>query len=363
VSDSAKSSQLSLTDPFTRSLACAAISPGLRNILVFDASPETLRLAAQTTAQMLEVIMGHPVVSVTLGTFEAEDDLWGSLGLCGESEEQPFQWKQGLLAAGQNDSQLRLVLIPDLTKLSLAAARACVVLMGADVAHLERHGQQANWKPNLCWLAGCDSGEVGVVSPHLLDRFALRLSGRVTKTTDRAAEILGWMDDRALEKETKPELLPSEIRDRLKKALLLRPAITAEVTARILDYTATLDVYSPRREIALARLALANAQLEGAAKMSGRHVTIAVRMIGLKLVTQHTEELSELNSEPVTLQPDLLKSNEDKQTSTPSLSDEPDILAFRLRRSDSLSGLGALALVNRWGPTRLSQSKSRKDAS
>jgi magnesium chelatase subunit D len=149
VTDSAKSSQLSLTDPFTRSLACAAISPGLRNILVFDASPETLRLAAQTTAQMLEVVTGYPIVSVTLGTFEAEDDLWGSLGLCGESGEQPFQWKQGLLAAGQNDSQLRLVVIPDLTKLSLAAARACVVLMGADVAHLERHGQQANWQPNL----------------------------------------------------------------------------------------------------------------------------------------------------------------------------------------------------------------------
>jgi magnesium chelatase subunit D len=118
--------------------------------------------------------------------------------------------------------------IPDLTKLSLAAARACVVLMGADVAHLERHGQQANWQPNLCWLAGCASGEVGVVSPHLLDRFALRLSGRVTKTTDRAAEILEWMDDRALEKETKPEPLPIEIRDRLKKLSYFVPQLQSK---------------------------------------------------------------------------------------------------------------------------------------
>jgi len=324
VTDSAKSSQLSLTDPFTRSLACAAISPGLRNILVFDASAETLRLVAQTTAQMLEVVTGYPIVSVTLGTFEAEDDLWGNLGLCGESGEQPFQWKQGWLAAGQNDSQLRLVVIPDLTKLSLAAARACVVLMGADVAHLERHGQQAYWQPNLCWLAGCASAEVGVVSPHLLDRFALRLSGRVTKTTDRAAEILEWMDERALEKETKPELLASEIRDRLRKAILLRSAITVPATARILDYTSTLEVYSPRREIALGRLAQANARLEGAAEMTAKHVDAAAQLIGLKSVAKPIENSSNVSSEPVTSQPDLPKFREEKQTSKPSLSDKPE---------------------------------------
>jgi magnesium chelatase subunit D len=297
--------------------------------LVFDASPETLRLAAQTTAQMLEVVIGHPVVPVTLGTFEAEDDLWGSLGLCGESGEQPFQWKQGLLAAGQDDSQLRLVVIPDLTKLSLAAARACVVLMGADVAHLERHGQQAHWQPNLCWLAGCASGEVGMVSPHLLDRFALRLSERVTKTTDRAAEILAWMDERALEKETKPELLPSEIRDRLQKAILLRPAITAQATTRILDYTSTLEVYSPRREIALGRLALANARLESAAEMTTAHVDAAARMIGLKPVAKQTKDSSKVSSEPVTPQLDLPKPTEATSTSTPSLTDQPELSTVR----------------------------------
>ncbi|MEH1830474.1 MAG: hypothetical protein V7L22_34910 [Nostoc sp.] len=34
----AKSLELSLTDSFTRSLACAAITPGLRSILLFDSS-------------------------------------------------------------------------------------------------------------------------------------------------------------------------------------------------------------------------------------------------------------------------------------------------------------------------------------
>ncbi len=284
MTDSAPSSQLSLTDPFVRSLACAAISPGLRSILAFDTSPAALRQTAQILAQMLAVVAGYPVDSVTLGTLEAEDDLWGSLGLGVASEAQPFQWKSGLLSAGQQDSQLRLVVIPDLTKLSLAAARACVVLMGADVAHLERHGQQAHWQPNLCWLAGCASSEVGMVSPHLLDRFALRLSGRVTKTTDRTVEILNWIDRQTSEKETKSEPLPAEICDRLRQATQHRVAIADKAKARILDYISTLEVYSPRREIALARLAVANARLEGVAEVTVDRVDAAARMMALKPV-------------------------------------------------------------------------------
>ncbi|NEP10554.1 MAG: hypothetical protein F6K14_10110 [Symploca sp. SIO2C1] len=282
-------------------LACAAISPSLRTILMFDASPGTVRLVAQTTAQMLEVVTGYPIVSVTLGTFETEDDLWGSLGLGGESGGEPFSWKPGLLTGGQKDSALRLVVIPDLTKLSLAATRACVVLMGADVAHLERHGQQDSWQPNCCWIAGCASSEVGMVSPHLLDRFALRLSGKVTTTVDRAAAILAWIDEGELGKAAKPEPLPTEICDRLKNALQIYPKITPEATARILDYTTTLEVYSPRREIALARLALAYTRWKGAGEMTVRQVDAAARMIGLKPFAQpqQTEDLSDVSSEPI----------------------------------------------------------------
>lgn len=178
-----------LTDPFTRSLACTAISPGLRSIIVFDATPEKLKLIAQIYSQMLEVVTMCNVPSVTLATYETDDELWGSFGLYREPEKQLLEWKQGLLTAGNNDSKLQLVIIPDLTKLSLAAARACVVLMGAEIAHLERHGQQAQWKPNLCWLAACERKKVGMVSPHLLDRFAIRLVGEVAQKPDRVAEI------------------------------------------------------------------------------------------------------------------------------------------------------------------------------
>lgn len=336
MTDSAPSSQLSLTDPFVRSLACAAISPGLRSILAFDTSAAALRRTAQILAQMLAVVAGYPVDSVTLGTFESEDDLWGSLGLGVASEAQPFQWKSGLLSAGQQDSQLRLVVIPDLTKLSLAAARACVVLMGADVTHLERHGQQAHWQPNLCWLAGCASSEVGMVSPHLLDRFALRLSGRVTNSTDRTVEILSWIDRQISQEETKSEPLPTEICDRLRQATQHRVAIADKAKARILDYISTLEVYSPRREIALARLAVAYARLEGVAEVTVDRVDTAARMMGLKPVAKPIEAPSNPTPDPVTPPPELPKPTETKPTSTPSLpkQSEPSTVREPIYESD-----------------------------
>ncbi|NMG18978.1 hypothetical protein [Brasilonema bromeliae] len=322
MSDSAKLSQLSLNDLVMRSLACAAISPGLRSILMFDTTPNALRLAAQTTAQMLEVVTGHGVTLVTLGTYEAEDDLWGSWGLAGDNEQQLLQWKPGLLSQHScdipyesiNKFQQRIVVIPDLTKLSLAAARACVVLMGSDVAHLERHGQQVHWQPNICWMAGCASGEVGMVSPHLLDRFALRLSGQVAKTVDRAESILELLDERRLGKE-KPKPLSTEIREQLLKALQVHPKMTAKALARIFDYTLEVEVYSPRREIALARLSLANARLVGAKQMTTEQVDTAAGMIGLTIGIKQKAKRSTQSSEP---QPELTKLTESTSVSTPS---------------------------------------------
>ncbi|NEO22245.1 hypothetical protein [Moorena sp. SIO4A5] len=296
-------------DSFTLAFACAAITPKLRSILVFDTTLQSLQLAAQNIAQMLEAVTGDRVELVTLANYESEDNLWGSLELSGESEEQPFQWERGLLTVGQmrnphrvvglaNDKQdtcLTIVVIPDLTKLSLAAARACVILMGADVAHLERHGHHLQWQPNLCWMAGCASQEVGMVSPHLLDRFALRLSGQITRSTDRVTEMLELLNERNSVKQTHLEPLSGEISQLLKQALQVRPKITVQALSRILNYTATLEVYSHRREIALARLSLANARLKGAAEMTAEHVNAVARMIGLKPVAKQTEKLANTN--------------------------------------------------------------------
>ncbi len=288
MSNLVNSFKLNFDDSFTQCLACAAITPGLQNVLLFDTSPETLRVSGLVIAQMLEVVTGNSVPKVTLSTFEAEEDLWGSLGISDGSQEYSFNWKPGLLA---NDSKPRLVIIPDLTKLSLAAVRACVVMMGASVAHLERHGQQTYWCPNLFWLAGCASSEVGMVSPHLLDRFALRLSGMIIKPQDRISEILSLLDN-STSAQTQIQPLPNEIKQTLQVALQHRPEITTQATARILNYTSNLEVYSQRREIALARLSVAYARLQGAAKMSQEHVDAAANMINLQPIQQQKPKIN-----------------------------------------------------------------------
>ncbi|OKH42655.1 hypothetical protein FACHB389_00370 [Nostoc calcicola FACHB-389] len=332
----AESFRLSLDDSFTRSLACAAITPGLRSILLFDSSLEVLQLAAQITADMLEVV-GYPVKTVYLNSFESEENLWGSWQLGAQSEKQALQWKPGLLT---NDSQLCLAIIPDLTKLSLAAARACVVLMGADVAHLERHGQQSQFQPNICWLAGCATGEVGMVSPHLLDRFALRLKGQIRKTTDRAKEILELIDDEGLEKAKKPESLPIEISDKLKKGLQHHPQISPKAIARILNYTSQPEIY-PRREIALARLSLANVRLEGGDEMGANHVDIAARMIGLEPISEPIKEtpnpIPELPPEPT---PKEKKPPSEKENSQlPRTTQKTSELVYQPDKPEALSSI------------------------
>ncbi|MYS73101.1 magnesium chelatase, partial [Streptomyces sp. SID5926] len=51
-----------------------------------------------------------------------------------------------------------------------------VQLLGADVVTVERGGPRRTVRPRARWLAVCRSADVGRVSRHLLDRFAVRLS-------------------------------------------------------------------------------------------------------------------------------------------------------------------------------------------
>jgi len=227
-----------------------------------------------------------------------------------------------LLCPEENSQEIPLVIIPDLTKLSLAAVRACVTLMGADLAHLERHQQQQSWRPNLCWLAGCSSKEeeIGKVSPHLLDRFALRLNGKIEDdldnldnlnnldNSDKVSRIVELLNKQQLEQEDVSFLclqereIGSELKQQLQKAVQHAPEITGEALARILDCTAysshgsESEVYH-RREIALARFSFANAQLEGAKEVRVTDVNLAARMMGLKLLHLNETEAENYREE------------------------------------------------------------------
>jgi magnesium chelatase subunit D len=295
-------------DPLMRGLACAAITPSLRSVLVFDADRATLQFAAGAIAKMLEVVTSQKVEKVTLGAIASEDDLWGNLGLHANSDGFPFEWQSGLLV--NRDCDLRLVVIPDLTRLSLAATRACVMLMSADVGYLERYGQQQSWQPNLFWLVGCDSKQVGMVSTHLLDRLALRLRSRVATTLEtnaaKVTRLLDWLSsDRNSENLEHSVKSPDVPIAQIRAAVGVRARLTGEASDRILEYVMASDRYSPRRDLALARLAIALARLDGVTEVAIEYVDRAAQVMGLQPLrsrpsSSSTErDLTESKSTPI----------------------------------------------------------------
>ncbi|MEH1826724.1 MAG: hypothetical protein V7L22_15385 [Nostoc sp.] len=281
-----------LQNPLMKGLACAALHPGLQSILVFDASVTTLQVMAELLAQMIAAVTGaeivslpesksgtkHRIVTVQIGAVETEEELWGSLTLGQEVASRSVVWRSGLLAAGR-DRETRIIVIPDLTRLSLAASRACVMLMGSEVAHLERHGQHARWQPQLYWLAGCDHKRIGMVSTHLLDRFALRLSGGESQNSEqRVGQLRASLEGLEQERSLLPEIV--SCLQQVKHSYL---EVLPKARERVLDYLKTTDGYSTRRDLALLRLAKVHAQLEGAAQVRREDVDQAAEMIGLSL--------------------------------------------------------------------------------
>jgi magnesium chelatase subunit D len=260
-------------------LLAAAITPGLRSILLFDAAGPVLEAAASALEQMLLIGTGRAVVRRYLGAAQHEDDLWIRPDLSSEDGRLVVTLRPGTLMGNLDPSQLQLVVIPDLVELSLAAARGCVALIGADVAHLERHGASLQWLPNGCWLAACDRAAIGKVSPHLLDRFAVRFdAGWTVSANERVRDIRRW----ALGAPVSEAPLYTQATDRLREAMAVRPDILPEMLDRILDILPSGEGSSPRRDIALARLAVAYARLAEPDRPVGRrHVDQAATLVGL----------------------------------------------------------------------------------
>lgn len=299
--------ELTLTDPFTKGLACAAIATGLRSILIFDAPYTDLKTTANRLAQMLECVTVKTVKKVSLGVSELDDDLWGSVVISKDDTNVPVVWYNGALSNLLNTSQenghsLLLVIIPDLTKLSLAASRACVMLIGAEVTHLERYGQDETWQPDICWLANCPKTHIGAISPHLLDRFALRLnwpgSHQSYTVSDLLIQILN--EERPVDLIEVP--LPSSLTDPIRKAAKLLPSPTYDAMTRVLDYTPVTGPLRLRREIALARLARTVAQIEEENQVAASHVDAAARLMGLVPAIQSLDEQKESQADqPLTM--------------------------------------------------------------
>lgn len=266
--------------PLIEGLACAALQPKLRSVVVFDSTPVTLQAAAALWAEMLTVTTEQTVKSVYVGLLDTEETLWGNFAPIPADTAQSFAWKPGLLGH-PNETALRLVVIPDLTRLSLATARACIALMGSEVAHLERHGQQEKWRSQLCWMAGCPRSQVKFLSPHLLERFSLRLAGEDLPTGDRTQDLHNWFAS-LTDLPVSVSMLSVELRNRLQLAKQIHPTISESAYQQGLTYFAEPSGQGLRRELSLLRLAQAQVQLTGLERVTGMQVDRAAQLIGRK---------------------------------------------------------------------------------
>jgi magnesium chelatase subunit D len=254
-----------VTERVATILACCALDPRLAGLLFLDLDPALIYPLAGWLADLI----GDTRV-IPIGPKMAEETLWERFTLnrdpAERAEDLGFRWAPGPLAGYGRPAGI--VTVPDLALVGLPAARAAVTLIGADVAHLERSGVSRTWHPRDRWLAALRRQDVGRVSPHLLDRFAVRVD----------AKGLGLPSDRG-------PILP-EADPAWKRAVLAvqhgaeLPALSAAAANQIMA-SVPHRVPGIRRDLALSRLARALAALAGGAEVLPGHVDSAAALAGL----------------------------------------------------------------------------------
>jgi magnesium chelatase subunit D len=248
-------------DRVVGTLSCAAFDHRLGGVLLLDLRPDLIdRLAA-----WLAAAIGGPARVVTLGADDSDDTLWvtadaGFAPAPGRLQESP-------------DTTL-VVVVPDLSRANLAVTRAATVLIGADGAVADRHGRHAAWRPRARWLAACPAADAERLSPHLLDRFPVRVAAAGFGTPARTpADLLAALDRDTTA--TMPGLpVPSPLTGPL-------PAMSAEV-ATIVTSVIGAAAAPHRRDLALARAARAVAVSDRAAVIEARHVHRAAELLGFR---------------------------------------------------------------------------------
>lgn len=275
-----------LVDPLWVMLGSMAINAKLSSLLLYDTTAHGLEQIAAILKASLEITTpGKTIAYVRLSSSDSEDDLWGQLGLA-NNLDKGFCWQSGLLGqCAQN--LIKIVLIPDLTMLSLSATRACVMAMGADTIHLERYGEQQTWQPHLFWLVGCSSApaEIGTVSPHLLDRIVLRGKVKADEKIDRVKQLRQLFASDHTPK-TLPQIpvLEPEFQQWLARVENHCPTIDESVWHRVIAYIPS-PCLSHRRDLSLIRLAIAYGQLLGEKIITADLVDQAAQMMGFNTLT------------------------------------------------------------------------------
>ncbi|MDL4813614.1 hypothetical protein [Actinomadura opuntiae] len=230
----------SAADRVGTALSCAAADDRLSGVLFLGMPPRTLVELARRFADGFGPL-------VVLGAGTADDGLWTAV----DAARDGLRIVPGRLAGDRP----AVAAVPDLARLSLAGRRAAVSALGADVAHVERHGLSLAWRPRARWLAACARADAARLPPHLLDRFPLRIDAAGLADGARGVPI------------------------RRPPAGLPVPELAEEAAARAVELAGP-DA-GPRTDLALARIARAIAALHGAGAATTADVDEAARLLGL----------------------------------------------------------------------------------
>jgi magnesium chelatase subunit D len=251
-----------------RLFRCAAADPRLGGVLLFDVPQGLVRAVGELFTATVSGAGGPP--AIVLGAATREDDLWSRTRLVPVDGRIAVDVRHGDLVEADGAAPPRTVLVPDLTRLGLTGLRAAVTLLGAETASVERHGASIHWRPRARWLAFARRDDVGRLSPHLLDRFPLRLTlpGLVLPPGGGADS-----GDPAGVPAPGPVPRPVPGTD--------RPGPALEEAALSAVVTLSGPGAGERRSLALARLARALAGSDEAPATTADHVARAARLIGL----------------------------------------------------------------------------------
>lgn len=233
-------------------LVCSALEPALTGVLLFDLPPEHVSAVAGVFAGVLGAAAGRPagagVPRTTLDAATVDEDLWLRARVRRGPDGIEFTLGPGPLAETADSPPL--VVVPDLARLSVPGMRAAVQLLGADTATLEHSGIRRSWTPRARWLAFCRAEDVAHLSPHLLDRFPVRL-GVPGLRPRPGPDPLGPL----------PAAWAAALSPRSPR---LPTTLTEEFAASVLDHLDDREGLGHRRALALGRIARALARLDGA---------------------------------------------------------------------------------------------------
>ena len=272
---------------FFNLLIAATLESSLQSLLAFDTTESELMRLANQFAWIIARTNGAltPIKVLTLNSATTEEKLWGHFGI--KPDSRSITWKPSLLVQHEERDPL-LVVIPNLTRLSLPATRACVTLLDSECVTLQRDGIDLTWQPDFWCIAGCPRDRIGEISPHLLDRFALR--GRPPNYSIRSlpaiplSERFQLLDNDLTGVDVELPEIASKLAARGREILTANeaiPSMSLEASDRVLAYFREKCPSGMRRLLTLARLARALSRLAGEKIISVDHVDRAAQLLGM----------------------------------------------------------------------------------